>query len=160
MKKQFCETVMKLAEKDDRIIFIAGDVNGATVDFTAKYPDRYYNVGLCEQSMISMAAGMALEGLRPIVYSITPFLIERPYEQIKIDIDEQDLPVILVGYADYPTYGPTHRPLDLEGLVKLFKNIVSFFPRNTMETEKAVIEAYLLRKPAIISLKKNDKHII
>ena len=52
--------------------------------------------------------------MRPIVYSITPFVIERPYEQVKIDIDEQNLPVMLIGYSDYPSHGPTHRPLNPE----------------------------------------------
>jgi transketolase len=103
--------------------------------------------------MISIAAGMATEGLRPVVYSLTPFLIERPFEQIKIDIDEQDLPVILIGNADYPTHGPTHRPLNAEGLIGLFKNIVGYFPHNSFETEKAMLDAYLMKKPTIICLK-------
>ena len=98
---------------------------------------------------------MALEGLRPVIYSITPFLIERPFEQIKIDIDEQNLPVMLVGYADYPTHGPTHRPLNAEGLVALFKNVNGYFPRNSAETEKAMLDAYLMGSPAIICLKKD-----
>ena len=85
-------------------------------------------MGLTEQSITSIAAGLAIEGLKPVVYSLTPFLLERPFEQIKIDIDEQCLPVMLVGNADYPTHGPTHRPLNAEGLVGLFKNIMGYFP--------------------------------
>ncbi|MBI1937702.1 MAG: hypothetical protein HYS25_06220 [Ignavibacteriales bacterium] len=155
MRKQFGKTLVDLAEKDERITLLFGDVEQEMKEFIQKFPDRYYNTGLCEQTMISMAAGMALEGLRPIVYSITPFLIERPFEQIKIDIDEQNLPVILIGFADYPTHGPTHRPLNAEGLVALFKNITGYFPRNSDETKKAMIDAYLIGSPAIISLKKD-----
>ena len=69
-------------------------------------------MGICEQSIISVASGMALEGLQPWVYTITPFLIERPFEQIKLDIDHQNVNVNLVGYADYPTLGPTHTELN------------------------------------------------
>ncbi len=154
MRKAFGRTILKLAQKDSRIILVTGDVEQDIAEYKRVYPDRYINIGLCEQSMISVVAGMALEGLRPVVYSITPFLIERPFEQIKIDIDEQCLPVMLVGNADYPTHGPTHRPLNAEGLVGLFKNIVGFFPRSAEETEKAMIDAYLMKKPAIICLKK------
>jgi transketolase len=160
MRKAFGKTLMKLAEKDENIFLLTGDVEQEMSDFKTKYPHRFYNLGLCEQSIISMAAGMCIEGIRPIVYSITPFLLERPFEQIKIDIDEQNLPVILIGYSDYPTHGPTHRCLDDQGLCKLFKNIVSFFPRNSMETEKSMIEAYLLKKPSIICLKKETPHIL
>jgi len=122
--------------------------------FKKKFPERYINIGLCEQSMITIAASMALEGLRPFVYSITPFLIERPFEQIKIDIDEHNLPVILIGYADYPTHGPTHRPLNAEKLVSIFKNIQGYFPKSSEETKKNILDSYNSKKPAIISMKR------
>ena len=155
MRRQFGKTIVKLAAKDERIVLLIGDVYQEMDEYVERFPDRFYNLGLCEQSMISIAAGMALEGMRPVVYSITPFLIERPFEQIKIDIDEQDLPVMLVGNADYPTHGPTHRPLNAEGLVGLFKNIVGYFPKDGLETEKAMVDAYLMKKPAIICLKRD-----
>lgn len=155
MRRAFGKTILKLAEKDPNIVLITGDVEQEIDEYKSRFSNRYFNVGLCEQAMISMAAGMALEGLRPVVYSITPFLIERPFEQIKIDIDEQKLPVMLVGNSDYPTHGPTHRPLNAEGLVGLFKNIMGYFPRNMAEAEKAMIDAYLMKLPAIICLKKD-----
>jgi len=152
MRRAFGKAVLRLAEKDPNVVLITGDVEQEIAEYKEKYADRYFNFGLCEQSTISAAAGMAAEGMRPVVYSITPFLIERPFEQIKIDIDEQDLPVILVGNSDYPTHGPTHRPLNAPGLVALFKNIVGFFPQNQFQAEKAILDAYLMRKPAIICL--------
>ena len=155
MRVQFGETLVRIAEKDDRIVLLIGDVEQEMTEFKRRWPERFYNLGLCEQTIVSMAAGMALEGLRPIVYSLTPFLLERPFEQIKIDIDEQNLPVLLIGYSDYPTHGPTHRPLNAPGLVALFKNIRGFFPRNRRETEKAMLDAYLLGGPAVICLEKD-----
>ena len=157
MREQFGKTLCEIAKKDDKVVLITGDVEQSMDQFKDLYGSRYFNVGLCEQSMISMAAGMAAEGLRPIVYSITPFLIERPFEQIKIDIDEQNLPVTLIGYSDYPTHGPTHRPLNAEGLISLFKNIHGHFPTSAEEVEKAMIDAHLMNAPAIICLKKIGK---
>lgn len=154
MRKAFGRTIVKLAEKDPTLILLTGDVEQEMTEFKSRFPYRFYNLGLCEQSIISMAAGMALEGLRPVVYSITPFLLERPFEQIKIDIDEQCLPVMLIGYADYPTHGPTHRPLNAPGLVGLFKNIVPFFPNSAQETEWAMLDAHSFRQPSVICLKK------
>jgi len=160
MRRAFGKTIVDIARKDPNIYLMTGDVVQEMGDYRLLFPDRFYNFGLAEQSIISMAAGMASEGLRPVVYSITPFLLERPFEQIKIDIDEQRLPVMLVGYADYPLYGPTHRALDEQALCKMLKNTVSFFPRNAEETERAMIEGYLLKKPCIICLKKDGKHIL
>lgn len=156
MRRTFGKTIVKLAEKDSRIVLLIGDVAQEMDEFKEKFPDRFFNFGLTEQSMISIAAGMAIEGLRPVVYSLTPFLLERPFEQVKIDIDEQKLPVMLVGNSDYPSHGPTHRPLNAEGLVGLFKNIHGYFPRNAFETEKAMLDSYILNEPSIICL-KNDR---
>lgn len=155
MRVQFGKTLVRLAEKDEKIVLLIGDVEQEMTEFKKRWPERFFNLGLCEQTVISMAAGMALEGLRPIVYSITPFLIERPFEQIKIDIDEQNLPVMLIGYSDYPTHGPTHRALNAKGLIALFKNIHGYFPSNSQETEKAMLDAYLMGSPAIICLERD-----
>ena len=111
MKWAFQLALYERAKLDSRIHLVIGDVGAVMFEkFRRDFPSRFLNVGLCEQSMISVAAGMASEGLRPIVYSITPFLIERAFEQIKLDIDQMNLPVGLVGYSD-ETAGPTHCPL-------------------------------------------------
>jgi transketolase len=112
-------------------------------------------MGICEQSMIGVSAGMALEGLKPWVYTITPFLIERPFEQVKLDIDQQDVNVKLVGFSDYPKLGPTHTELNGEKMMQLFKNITSYFPKNGDETIQYANEAYNSIGPAFISLKSD-----
>jgi transketolase len=155
MRKEFGKLIAKLAENDDKIILITGDIgHGIFEDFQKKFPDRFLNIGICEQSMISMASGMALEGLKPWVYTITPFLIERPFEQVKLDIDEQNVNVKMVGYADYPNQGPSHRELNSEGLMKLLKNFTNYFPKNLEEVRSAVLNAYNSKQPAFISLKQ------
>ena len=112
-------------------------------------------MGICEQSIISVASGMALEGLQPWVYTITPLLIERPFEQVKLDIDQQNVNVKLVGFADYPTLGPTHTELNSIKMMQLFKNITSYFPKNGDETIQYANEAYNSIGPAFISLKSD-----
>ena len=154
MRKQFGKTIVELAEADNKVILVSGDIGyGIFDEYRKRFPERFINIGICEQSMISVAAGMALEGLKPYVYTITPFLIERPFEQIKLDIDEQNLNVKLVGFADYPTQGPTHRTLNDRGLSSLFKNIVSYFPTNSEETRKFLFDSYKNQTPTFISLK-------
>ena len=148
--------MVELAEKDPKIVLIVGDIGyGIFDEFREKFPDRYFNFGICEQSTIGAAAGMALEGLKPYVYTITPFLIERPFEQIKLDIDQQNANVKLVGYADYPDQGQTHSELDGKYMMKLFKNIHSYFPKDSQETKEALIKSYNSTSPTFISLKKD-----
>lgn len=154
MRKEFGKFMVEIASKDENVVLIVGDIGYMIFDeFISKYPERFFNFGICEQSMISAASGMALEGLKPYVYTITPFLIERPFEQIKLDLDEQKSNVKLVGYADYPTQGPTHSEIDGEGLMKFFKNIKSYFPKNKKEALDAFNESYMSEKPCFISLK-------
>jgi len=156
MRKTFGKTLVEIAEQDPSLVLLHGDVEQEMAEYRRRWPQKFFNLGLTEQSMVSMSAGMALEGLRPIVYSITPFVLERPFEQIKIDIDEQNLPVILIGYSDYPTHGPTHRPLNAEITVKAFKNVRSFFPKNGTEARAAMLDAWNGRTPAFISLKRDN----
>ncbi len=157
MRRAFGRALMEIAEKDPSLICLTGDVEQEMAQFKDRYKDRFFNLGLTEQSMISISAGMTLEGLRPIVYSITPFLLERPFEQIKIDIDEQNLPVMLIGYADYPTHGPTHRPLNPEVLCSCFKNIKSYFPRSYEEAYENIMKVWESESPGFVSLKRDNQ---
>ena len=156
MRRRFGKIINELAKKDDKIVLIVGDIGyGVFDDFRKDNPSKFFNLGICEQSIISVAAGMALEGLKPWVYTITPFLIERPFEQIKLDIDQQNVNVKLVGFADYPMLGPSHAELNGQELMKLFKNIESFFPKNSYETESAIYQSHKKNGPTFISLKSD-----
>ena len=156
MRYEFAKFITEKAEIDDKIVLIVGDIGyGLFDEFKARYSSRFFNFGLCEQSMISAASGMALEGsVKPWVYTITPFLIERPFEQLKLDIDLQNVNVKLVGYADYPDQGPTHAEINAFQLMGMFENIKPFFPVGTWTTQNVLEKAYKLNGPAFISLKK------
>ena len=156
MRRRFGKVITELADRDENIVVLVGDIGYRVFDeFREKHPDRFINLGICEQSMIGVSAGMALEGLKPWVYTITPFLIERPFEQVKLDIDQQNVNVKLVGFSDYPTLGPTHAELNGEQLMQFFSNITSFFPNDGDETQSMVYEAYEKNGPAFISLKSD-----
>ncbi len=156
MRRRFGKIITELADKDENIYILVGDIGYRIFDeFREKHPDRFINMGVCEQSIIGVSAGMALEGLKPWVYTITPFLIERPFEQVKLDIDHQNVNVKLVGFSDYPTLGPTHTELDGKELMQFFKNITSFFPKDGDETEMMIHQSYEKNGPAFVSLKSD-----
>ena len=156
MRRIFGKTLVEIAETDPTNVLLHGDVEQEMDDYKSRWSERIFNVGITEQSMISMAAGMALEGLRPLVYSITPFVLERPFEQIKIDIDEQNLPVLLIGYSDYPSHGPTHKAVNAPALCKAFKNIKAYFPENSQQVREAMLESWESKRPSFISLKRDN----
>ncbi len=159
MRRRFGKILSELARKDKKIILIVGDIGYGIFDqFRKEHPNRFFNLGICEQSIIGVAAGAALQGLKPWVYTITPFLIERPFEQIKLDIDQQKANVNLVGFADYPSLGPTHAELNGKKLMQLMKNIKSFYPKNGSETEVLIKKTHKIIGPTFLSL-KNDKDL-
>ena len=158
MRRKFGKIICDLAFKDKKIVLLVGDIGyGIFDEFRKSHPKRFFNMGICEQSLIGTASGMALEGLKPWVYTITPFLIERPFEQIKLDINQQKVNVKLIGFADYPNLGPTHSEINARKLMSLFKNINSYFPKNSDETEKSILKCYKTKKPCFISLKTDIK---
>ena len=149
MRRRFGKLINELVKKDKKIVLIVGDIGYGIFDsFRKEHPKNFINMGICEQSMIGVSSGMALEGLKPWVYTITPFLIERPFEQIKLDIDQQNVNVKLVGFADYPHLGPTHTELNAKEMMKLFTNITSFFPSDGEETKEMTNQAY--KKKALL----------
>ena len=159
MRRIFGKVINEIAKKDKKIILIVADIGyGIFDDFRKNHPNRFFNLGICEQSIIGFASGIALQGLKPWVYTITPFLIERPFEQIKLDIDQQKSNVKLVGFADYPSLGPSHSELNAKKTMKVFKNIKSFFPKNSEQTKKLILKCHKIKGPTFVSL-KTDKQI-
>jgi transketolase len=158
MRRAFGKAVVQIAKKNPNVVLMTGDVEqeiGGAGQFKELFPDRYYNLGLCEQAWVTMAAGMALEGLRPIIYSLTPFILERAFEQIKLDIDAQDLPVMMVGYDSYESHGISHRCLNAEDTCKIFRNVQGYFPRSMQEAEAGFLNAYIMKKPSFHGLKRD-----
>jgi len=115
MKKirvEFADTMLEIGPQDPDLVVMVGDIShGILQKFAKECPGRYYNVGICEPTIVNMAAGVAKAGLVPVVHTIAPFLIERAYEQIKLDFGYQILPINLVsvgGAFDYSQLGCSH----------------------------------------------------
>ena len=114
MRQQMVRTLIELLEADERLVTLLGNISASLFDkrlFRAR-PQRVYDVGISEQAMVSMAAGLALEGMIPVVHTIAPFLAERAFEQIKDDFCYQQLGgnFISIGASyDYSTEGMTHQ---------------------------------------------------
>ncbi len=120
MKNTFAQTVTEIAFSDPKVLLITGDFCFQVFDrLKAERPKQYLNLGAGEQSMVSVAAGLAIAGFIPFVYAITPFLMDRAFEQIKLDIVGQKLHVILVGCDHYPSSGLTHKAAGPEEMCKL-----------------------------------------
>lgn len=114
MRKIFAKRLLEemRTEKGKNIILITADMGyGLWDDVRKEFPDRFYNVGSAEQLMIGVAAGMAMEGKIPVCYSITPFLLYRPFEFIRNFMNHEKLPIKLIGGGrdkDYGYLGFTH----------------------------------------------------
>ena len=112
MRNAFADEANKLAKTDPRIVLLSGDIGNKLFDkFKDTNHGRFINCGIAEANMMGVAAGMALSGLRPIVYTITPFTTTRCFEQIRVDACYHNVPVIIVGTGSglsYAELGPTH----------------------------------------------------
>lgn len=96
-REHFYRLVPELLAQDERIVLVLAEIGAAYLEphLTPDIRSRVVNVGIREQTMIGVAGGMALAGLRPIVHTFPPFLIERPFEQVKLDLGHQDVGAIL-----------------------------------------------------------------
>ena len=139
LRKTFANTMLKIAEIDDSLVVIVGDIShGIFKPFRDKFPNRYYNIGISEPGMVNIAAGLSAKGLSPVVHTIAPFLIERSYEQIKLDFAYQELGVNLVsvgGAFDYSKLGCSHHCYTDYSLIAQFENANVFFPGSNLEFE-------------------------
>ena len=112
MRQRVADELGRMLDRDDRLVVVLAAIStGQFASARARHPQRVIDVGIREQALIGVAAGLAHAGLRPVAHTFAPFLLERPFEQLKMDLCQQGLGAILVSIGasyDFPEYGTSH----------------------------------------------------
>jgi len=167
MREAFAETANDLVEADDRVAIVLADISRTMFARAVRHaPLRVINVGIAEQSMVGVAAGFAMEGFHPIAHSLSPFLAERPYEQIKLDFGYQGLGGSFVGSGgsyDYAGEGATHHSPGDASLMLAIPRVQVLVPGHGDEVDRLLRATYANGQPTYIrtSLATNDEsHVV
>lgn len=132
MRRTFRDQLTDEMRENPKISLIVGDVGyGLFDDLRKEFPHRVINPGASEQLMVGMAVGMAMEEIIPVVYSITPFVLYRPFEFIRNYVNYENIPVKLVGSGrndDYGVCGFSHYACEDMQVLSIFPNIKTFVP--------------------------------
>ncbi|MBM3878947.1 MAG: hypothetical protein FJ387_04405 [Verrucomicrobia bacterium] len=137
LRQEFADTLLELGPRDPRLVVLVGDIShGILQPFARACPGRYYNIGICEPTIVNLAAGLNKVGLLPVVHTIAPFITERAYEQIKLDFGYQRLSLNLVsvgGAFDYSQLGCSHHCYTDVSLLSHLKRSVVLVPGSPIE---------------------------
>ncbi|MDR3471038.1 MAG: transketolase C-terminal domain-containing protein [Devosia sp.] len=155
----FSSTLEALAEADPRIVTVVSDSVGSSklVNFRKRWPDRLVNVGIAEQTVVAVGAGLANGGKVPFVSAASCFLTARAMEQIKADIAYSNVNVKLIGQSSgvaYGELGPTHHSIEDLAWLRLLTNLTLIVPSDPWETEQAIRAAASLDGPVFIRLSR------
>jgi len=156
MRAEFVKAIDRVLEAESKAVLITADLGfNAFEGLQAKFGKRFLNAGVAEQNMIGLAAGFALAGFAPWVYSIAPFVTYRCLEQIRNDICLHNLPVTIVGNGGGFTYGimgSTHHALEDLAALKALPNLQLYFPCTNDQVPAAVDQIRLMRRPSYLRL--------
>jgi len=146
IRKQFANTVLEVGQQDEKLVVLLGDIGHFNmIPFAEACPKRFYNVGICEPTIISMAAGLSKAGLIPVVHTINPFIVERSFEQLKLDFIYQKLSgnIVTVGSLfDYSKLGCTHHCYGDFALLKTLFDVEILFPSSVNEFDLLFKQTY------------------
>lgn len=152
----FAGALLEQMKVDDSIWVVTGDLGFGQFDFIQKtFPDRFINVGAAEATALGVAVGLALEGKKPFVYTITSFFL-RAAETISLYLVGEGIPVRLVGGGrddDYKHDGPSHDATKAQSFISQ-NGIMSFYPETKEEVPITVDRMVKLDKPSFISLRR------
>lgn len=158
MRGWFAYELYKQMAKNNKIWLIVGDLGYKAFDYIKRdFPDRFINCGASEQAMTGIAAGMALNGKIPFAYSITTFLLYRPFETIRNYINYEKIPVKLIGAGrdrDYAHDGFSHWAEEDREVLKIFSNIEASWPKKKEEIPNLVRNMIKDNKPWYLNLKR------
>lgn len=158
LRRRFADELHGQMIKNDDIFVVAGDLGFKVLDTVRKdFPERFINAGAAEQALIGISVGLALQGKIPIAYSITSFLLYRPFETIRNYINYENIPVKLVGSGrnkDYGHDGISHWSEDDRDVMKLFSNIKAEWPATADDVSSLVPKMISDKKPWYLNLKR------
>ena len=142
-RQAFAETLIELAQSDPRIVAVCNDSVGSSnlVQFQKQFPERLINVGIAEQDMVGVSAGLANGGFVPFVCAAAPFLTGRGLEQIKVDAAYNGFPVVLCGMSPgmaYGELGPTHHSIEDLSWLRAIDGLAIVVPADPAQTRAAV----------------------
>jgi transketolase len=151
----FAEELIALAERDERIVAVCNDSVGSSnlVGFRERFPERLINVGIAEQNLVGVGAGLASAGMIPFVCAASPFLTGRSLEQVKADIAYSQHPVILCGMSPgmaYGELGPTHHSIEDLSWLRALPGLDIIVPADRAQTRAAVAQAAASPRPTFI----------
>jgi transketolase len=156
MRKEFAAFLHGEISYNEKIVLLTGDLGYGLWDkIKLDYPDRFYNVMSSEQLMVGTAVGLAMEGFIPLVYSITPFVLYRPFELLRNYLDHEQIPVKLIGGGrdkDYGYLGFSHWAEEDIKILSTLENIQLFKPENP--TKKLYQEFLYNEQPSYLNLSR------
>lgn len=163
MRKTFINTLIDLARKDKDIVLITPDMGFSVLEpFFDEFPERAINCGIAEQNAVSIASGLALMGKKPYVYTIIPFLVERAFEQVKLDVAYMNTNVKLIGIGAGFTYGAagaTHHAIEDISLIRTLPNMTVCCPGDNNEAEQIIRKTVNNDKPMYIRIGRHNRGI-
>lgn len=161
MRNAFAQQITALAERDERIVLLMGDIGNRLFDeFRVRFPQRFFNAGVAEANMIGVAAGMALCGLRPVVYTIAPFATTRCLEQIRVDCCYHQAPVVIAGVGaglSYASLGATHHSCEDIAFLRALPGMTVVCPADACEVKLALAAAVNHSGPVYLRLGKKGE---
>lgn len=164
MRDAFAQELTLLALEDPRVVMLSGDIGNRLFDkFKAAAPDRFFNCGVAEANMIGVAAGLAADGMRPIAYTIVPFVTTRCLEQIRVDLCYHKLPAVIVGVGgglSYASLGATHHSCEDIAFLRMLPNMTVICPGDAVEVRLALRAALKLDGPCYIRIGKKGEPVV
>lgn len=164
MRMAFANAITELAKTNNKIFVITNDLGYSVLEpFIEAYPLQYLNIGIAEQNMIGIAAGLALSGKIPIVFSIIPFATMRCYEQIRNDVCYHNLNVKIVGAGSglsYGSLGSTHHSIEDIAIMRVLPNMTVICPGDPIETELATAALISHRGPVYLRIHKKGDPVV
>ena len=164
MRNAYCRTLHKIMAENTSVYALTADIGFSNFDkIIEDFPDRFINVGIAESNMIGIAAGLTLSGKTVFVFTLAQFVTMRCFEQIRVDLCYQKLPVKIIGAGGgfvYGAQGVTHHAIEDVGVLRVLPHMNIICPADPIETGKAMEASMSLDEPSYIRIGRNNEPIL